>query len=464
MSCSICTDPFTPHRPSVPCSSCLSEKKTDAACMSCVQRYLTENASSAHCMFCMKNWNTNFMITHFKAAFIHGKLKRRREDVMLDEQKAMLPSTHQALADEKHKRSTKKAIDAQKMKTILLKGQLLRAQNELTTLQNSVSSRIDDEAAPKTSSYHKCPEDECRGFIHNLACNVCQAVVCKMCMQSKSEGHRCDPNLVETVKMLRKDTKPCPGAACKALITKIDGCDQMWCTSCHTTFSWATGAPIVRGNVHNPHYIEFLRNNGTLLRDPTDIPCGGMPSYRSFQPVFRRMFLQVGNDVRSLTDYLTKIVLNFTHNAEVETARYVADDNGDSLTRFRVQYLLKDIDDKRWRSELYRSFKDREKRSEFLQVIVMVNETGATLLRDFLGKIHIMSSAKVSSLGQYVDAFEELTKMLETLRLYSNQELKKIGIAFLNKYPQYENHFMFRRKTDHSGESELVAAIAAVVD
>ena len=52
--------------------------------------------------------------------------------------------------------------------------------------------------------------------------------------------HTCNPDLVETAKLLAKDTKSCP--TCQTKIFKIDGCDQMWCTQCHTAFSWKTGA------------------------------------------------------------------------------------------------------------------------------------------------------------------------------------------------------------------------------
>jgi hypothetical protein len=70
-----------------------------------------------------------------------------------------------------------------------------------------------------------------------------------------------------------KDTKPCPG--CKEFIFKINGCSQMWCVQCHTTWNWDTGEILENQKIHNPHYIEYKAKEGILIeRDIRDIPSG----------------------------------------------------------------------------------------------------------------------------------------------------------------------------------------------
>ena len=61
---------------------------------------------------------------------------------------------------------------------------------------------------------------------------------------------------IETVKLINKDTIPCP--SCGNMITKISGCDQMWCPECKNAWSWSKGV-VVFGYIHNPHYFEYQK-------------------------------------------------------------------------------------------------------------------------------------------------------------------------------------------------------------
>ncbi len=137
-------------------------------------------------------------------------------------------------------------------------------------------------AKTKTNFVNPCCNGDCNGFLdENWKCNSCMNYSCKKCLEvigtKKDEKHECNPDSVETAKLLKKETKPCP--KCGTRIYKINGCDQMWCTCCHVAFSWNTGT-IERGIVHNPHYYNFRRNGGAaVVRAPGDFVCGGMPDY-----------------------------------------------------------------------------------------------------------------------------------------------------------------------------------------
>lgn len=121
-----------------------------------------------------------------------------------------------------------------------------------------------------------CPWEDCVGKLkENGNCGLCGRLFCQDCMCLEQEGHMCRPEDKETVSELKRTTRPCP--KCHILISKIEGCDQMWCVQCHTTFSWKTGV-ITRGVVHNPHFYDYRREAMQQHRAPGDIPCGGLPN------------------------------------------------------------------------------------------------------------------------------------------------------------------------------------------
>ena len=134
--------------------------------------------------------------------------------------------------------------------------------------------------AREASSKVNCPVADCRGFANDAwKCTACETRICHECHEVSQEGHVCDPNILENIKLLRQDTKPCP--TCETPIHKINGCDQMWCVKCHTAFSWNTGR-IERGMVHNPHFYAWQNDVARGVRNVGDVACGGVPSRREF--------------------------------------------------------------------------------------------------------------------------------------------------------------------------------------
>jgi hypothetical protein len=127
----------------------------------------------------------------------------------------------------------------------------------------------DGHQAKKSEFIQKCPLNDCKGFLKsNWACGLCDKTVCSRCFLEKNSGHECNKDDVETAKLIKKETRECPG--CNIRIFKIDGCNQMWCVECHTTFDWVTGN-IVTSKTHNPHYYEWLRKTqGSVPREPGD--------------------------------------------------------------------------------------------------------------------------------------------------------------------------------------------------
>ncbi len=268
----------------------------------------------------------------------------------------------------------------------------------------------------------QCPLTTCNGLLNErFICSVCSERVCRRCHVSrgkvenaaaqkdlKGKGpaigtdsdsdhdddanddhhekgtsgnakHICDPDTLATIKHLRLSSKGCPG--CGARISKIDGCDQMWCIGCHTAFSWKTGEKVsARAQVHNPHFYEWKRNNGGLAAGAVD--ANGCPIGRdvlelassNIQKVMKAPSTQV---LWALYNISQEIV----HLQQVEMVPTYEENATDSLRPMRIQYLKGELQEADWKISLQRFEKKRCKRAELLQVYQMYTASMADIFR-----------------------------------------------------------------------------------
>jgi hypothetical protein len=272
-----------------------------------------------------------------------------------------------------------------------------------------------------------CPVDDCRGFLSTQwKCGLCSTWSCPDCHmvigESKDTPHVCDPNNVESAKMIKMETKPCP--KCAVPIFKTDGCDQMWCTQCHIAFSWRTGA--IEKNIHNPHYYEYLRKTqGSVPRNPLDVvnPCQevavGVDMIHRFRYAILRHKNKV-NDVHELEIWLNKIVnicRNIIHLQQVE----IRDFNYELRNRnLRVDYLLKKITGEKFKTLLQQAEKKHNKNTELQGVYRTVSTVTGDILMKFLRFL------ETSSTGEYVEFNTDILLELPPLISYANECLMDI--------------------------------------
>lgn len=395
------------------------------ACKACIGRFLLNiDDDRPRCMNneCKKVWTYEFLTENFEASFYNKKYRDRRTSLLHEKEKCLLPGSQALVLCERKRESNAKKIDELKVQNNMYRKLMKNNREKIYLLWRSGREVSEKEDRIFTRA---CPVETCRGFLStSLKCGLCNGYACKDCQLSKNgkndTEHKCNPDLVATVKMLALDTKPCP--SCTTPIFKINGCDQMYCTQCHSAFSWKKGV-IERGVIHNPHFYEAQRaiNNGACPMRVPAMRCGGPPG------------------IRDVTDLLYDNKITFAHcerahrliyhiNA-VELQHYPIVFGEMDNSQLRVSYLMERITEKQWISKLKAKTKKQEKDSEFNMVLSMFTTTMSDLFANIL-------VSDLTGIQTHINSIDKL-------RIYTNNSLKKIGNNYGNVYPQISDDYVF---------------------
>ncbi len=219
-----------------------------------------------------------------------------------------------------------------------------------------------------------CPMNECRGYItKGNKCGICNTHICIKCFKeihsvnSEFGPHVCIKEDVLSVSSIKKDCVNCP--KCRTSIFRIDGCNQMWCTLCHTVFDYRNGLEIKNGAIHNPHYTEFLKSNPTLNYDCNN----GVFDIRLFD----------NKEFRSKYGHFEISQLNYIYRSAVEFVNLLDDvDNKEKkrLFKYNVDYLLNNITYDIYKKRIQRCEKEFSK----LREVNMVKTLWAQITLDIL--------------------------------------------------------------------------------
>jgi len=405
--CSICLEDFnkTTHL-KVSCLFC-----NHISCRTCVQKYLLSTSQESHCMNCKHEWNREFVDSFCTKVFRNRDYKLHRENVLLDREKSRMPETQPHVTRRIQWKNLRTSYDfilvligrvnqsthfSPEIKLHLLDG----FKNLQIEIMNNIRTLVYDEVPTITDVKinQKCPSGDCRGFLlDDFTCGVCEVTFCDKCHEPNDE-HECDPNTVKTIKLLKKDTRPCP--SCSTPIHKIEGCAQMWCTQCHTAFDWKTGT-LVTGRIHNPHYFEF-KSRG---REHGDIPCGGRPTQDELMRV-------------DAPDILFTVNAKISEMARELTYKY-GYTYGDNL-QLRIHYMMNNITEEEFKIHVQRRDKYNCKIRDIQDIYTMFIDSVSDILRQY-----ILDQSQVEL---YIRDIYELID-------YTNMIMSRIRKRYISKLP-----------------------------
>jgi hypothetical protein len=324
----------------VECSVCMlnrSEKSTvvcgscgEGACVACTKAHLLGLSGSPKCFNCDALWGGKFLFDSplpktWLQGCQEGQLRAKQKKQWVTEEKGRLAETQAQLAYEEDLRS--KISQLRKEREPMAERvrvaerayheaskALSQARDEARVVTQAISGYAESLARSMNNGGETihgreficgCPVPECRGLVPSSGrCTVCASMVCDSCHEviwtppstgtesgagagadgadaaadvaSHVASHVCDPAIVANLRAVAEEARPCP--RCAAPISKVSGCDDMWCTRCRLTFSWNTGMEVL-GNRHNPHRAAVeAEERRHARREPLDVPCGGVPT------------------------------------------------------------------------------------------------------------------------------------------------------------------------------------------
>jgi hypothetical protein len=390
-------------------------------CRKCMKSYILSKEENPKCFQCNTGWTRSFLAEKLENKFITGDYKKHRENNIFNYERTLLPDTQieveKIIEDEKIRKAEAKLDD--KIQEIMTEKKKLRKEYyekyypQLHSKNNATKER--------RIFIRKCPNGDCMGFLSSShKCGLCQIWACSECREikgiDKDAPHQCNPQILESVKLLEKDSKPCP--KCASMIFKIEGCDQMWCTNCQTSFSWIHGT-ILNGHIHNPHYFEWLRLNGT---GNGAIERAGEQEQNCqnrilTNRIINRFLTSIKEKHPDLHKDMSNIMRQLLHIQHVEMMdRFQPQGRNDNLV-VRIQYMRKIINEEKFKSIIQKKEKRNDKNIHIMNLLQMF----ISLETDIIYRL-----------------FDDLTKSnidkcreeMEKLREYTNAQFQIISRNF----------------------------------
>tara|TARA_R110001592_G_scaffold38668_13_gene127504 strand:- start:2235 stop:3563 length:1329 start_codon:yes stop_codon:yes gene_type:complete len=413
-----------------------------------VRQYLLGTTSDPHCMNCKKAWSQNFMVMKLNRSFITTDYKKHRSSLLIQREISKLPETMQFA--EQHKNAELKEQQGREMNIQITK--LNTEMNKLRYEQslcyreasNLRNNRVKEE---KKKFIMPCPSEKCRGFLSTqYKCGFCNMYTCPKCIEiigpNKNIPHTCNEENVKSAELIRKETKPCP--SCGTRISKIDGCDQMWCIECHKAFSWKTGK-IDNGTIHNPHFYQYQRNNnnGTVPRAPGDVVCGGLCSYYDVRkyiiPKLKVDMSLVTANLNTINNNVVKKcdeLLNI-HRTLIHITHITLHDIREKVTRLsnyeqmRIDYILQKITKNDMENTIYKNDIQRRKLTEQLHIYELFNTVGIEMFTALVN-----SKNNENTEVKFIDEVNNRINEYNNLRIYCNEEFSKMSVTYNQVAPK----------------------------
>ena len=426
-SCSICTELYNKKdRFKIKCQYCDFE-----SCRKCSKTYLL-NETKPKCMNndCDREWTRQFLRENFTKVFLNEEYKKHRENILFNTERALMPSTQPLVENQIRKEKINVEILNYRKQLSDLNQNIFRLQNEYYQIGRRNPNTIKE----RSQFIKACTDPNCRGFLSTQwKCGICEKWTCPNCHilkeTDREREHECNPDDILTASLINNDTKSCP--TCGTGIFKIDGCDQMFCTQCNTSFSWRTGR-IETNHIHNPHYFEWLRRNGNEgeLNNNENIPCRELTIDNYFLRVITNILNSTriknsgtNEEINDLRRKLYQYCENITHLHRIQYPYYHNNNYPRMNEELRIQYMRNMITEEKFKLQIQQIDKKSQKMTEISNILNMVIITSTDIIHRFYNEM------LVETWVYNIETLKEIDRILE----YANNCLIDISKTYNSK-------------------------------
>ncbi len=472
MACPICINNYNKSMcAEVKCASC-----DYGSCKSCVRTYLLTTVQDPHCMNCRVKWSMEFTKNAIGATFLNKEYREHKTKQLIDQviarREEYLPEAIIFRDDREDKRAI--AEITKQMQLYPRNHQRIQEFNDaIEDIQNKIENRHGrppqfrnplraiiymrahrTNANPSSSKQFimPCQNGECNGMLDEAyGCQICMNTTCSKCLEIVRPNHKCNPDAVASAKAINKESKPCPKCGCR--ISKIDGCDQMWCIICRTAFSWNTGE-IEDGRVHNPHYYQFMREQQARrereeLEEEVVIHRRCSVRQDALDWMFRRLRLNIKVEQDALV-FMTDFIQFANHVSEVVIPQLEQKQAGIANIKTDIYlYLLGELGKTELGSKLYLNKRANDNNTAFIDIYNAVNIVADRICQDISTgqrNVQLLHSTVLKYSLYFNIELLKLVKLYNTKRVIEMVEMYERGKAVA--YKQYDMKSLLERDLD----------------
>ena len=202
--------------------------------------------------------------------------------------------------------------------------------------------------------------------------------------------------------------------------TILHNCDQMFCITCKTPWSWTTGKAVTSGPIHNPHYYEWLKRNGSAPRNPADVPCGGFPDAWEIRKIPK------GVPNADLFYEFHRMCMELQDISE-RTYRSHIDNNTNAIN---IKFLLGDYDEKHWGQLLAKDERKKKRDAEVQEIFAAFRMVAVELIN----RVH-RDPRRIIPILEIKELFDALHIEITALITMINEALRVVSISYRYSVP-----------------------------